>query len=102
MNPLDRRKLEFLARTRESLRFGSGRVLRPFPDRGYGFLQSDDGRKIYCHRNAVVDADFEDLRPGAEVVFSEEPGENGAQATIVKWPQPIRAFSRAKRASSGV
>lgn len=61
-----------------------GRILRIFPDKGYGFLESPDGREIYFHRNAVVDEPFENLQPGNAVIFSEEPGEQGPQATIVR------------------
>ncbi len=50
----------------------------------HGFLRSADGRDIYFHRNSVIDADFDDLRIGAGVAFSEEMGENGPQASSVR------------------
>lgn len=60
------------------------RVLRIFPEEGYGFLESSDGREIYFHRNSVADAAFPALRIGQEVRFTEEEGEKGPQATSVR------------------
>ncbi len=50
----------------------------------YGFLETDDGREIYFHRNCVANSGFDDLRVGNRVVYSEEAGEKGAQATFVR------------------
>jgi cold shock CspA family protein len=51
---------------------------------GFGFLEAADGREVYFHRNSLVNADFDSLSPGTEVVFAEEPGEKGPQATTVR------------------
>lgn len=60
-----------------------GRVVRLFPDEGYGFLEDADGREIYFHRNSVLDGAFSRLEVGNEVRFAEEPGEKGPQASSV-------------------
>jgi cold shock CspA family protein len=60
------------------------RVERLFPVEGYGFLKTLDGREIYFHRNSVIDGSFDDLRPGADVDYSEEEGREGPQATVVR------------------
>ncbi|HWA60854.1 MAG TPA: HPF/RaiA family ribosome-associated protein [Caulobacteraceae bacterium] len=60
-----------------------GRIARVFPDEGYGFIESSDGREIYFHRNAVVNNGFEKLKAGALVRFAETEGEKGAQASTV-------------------
>jgi cold shock CspA family protein len=57
------------------------RVVRLFPESGYGFLETPEGREVYFHRNSVVDANFEDLTAGTEVRFVEELGEKGPQAS---------------------
>jgi cold shock CspA family protein len=59
------------------------RVARVFPDSGYGFLETPDGREVYFHRRSVVKADFEDLKVGTEVRFVEELGDKGPQASTV-------------------
>jgi cold shock CspA family protein/ribosome-associated translation inhibitor RaiA len=60
-----------------------GRVVRLFPEAGYGFIEAADGREIYFHHNAVVNGDFARLRAGAEVRFVESVGEKGPQASTV-------------------
>jgi cold shock CspA family protein len=59
------------------------RVVRVFPETGYGFLETPDGREVYFHRKSVVEANFEDLKVGKEVRFVEELGEKGPQASSV-------------------
>jgi cold shock CspA family protein/ribosome-associated translation inhibitor RaiA len=54
-----------------------------FPEKGYGFLRTPDGREVYFQRASVQNAPFDDIRLGSEVTFAEEPGEKGPQATIV-------------------
>lgn len=54
------------------------------PDEGYGFLETPDGREIYFHRNAVMNGGFARLAPGVQVLFAEEIGEKGPQATTIR------------------
>jgi ribosomal subunit interface protein len=61
-----------------------GRVVRIFPEEGYGFLEGEDGREIYFHRNSVLEGAFTRLRVGSEVRFAEEQGEEGPQASSVR------------------
>jgi cold shock CspA family protein/ribosome-associated translation inhibitor RaiA len=60
------------------------RVIELFSDRGYGFLETLEGRRLYFHRNSVLHEAFDDLAPGVWVQFSEERGEQGPQASTVK------------------
>lgn len=60
-----------------------GRVVRMFPEEGYGFIESADGREIYFHRNAVVNGGFDRMAAGSEVRFVEAEGEKGPQASTV-------------------
>ncbi len=59
------------------------RVSRLFPEGGYGFLATPDGREIYFHRHSVLHPGFDRLAIGTEVRFVEEPGEKGPQASTV-------------------
>ena len=59
------------------------RVSKLFPERGYGFLETPDGREIYFHRNSVLHPGFDRLAIGIEVRFIEEPGQDGPQASTV-------------------
>jgi cold shock CspA family protein len=60
-----------------------GRVSQLFPEQDYGFLETDDGREIYFHRNSVLHPGFERLEIGTAVRFTEEAGEQGPQASTV-------------------
>lgn len=50
----------------------------------HGFLETDDGRQLYFHENAVLDGQFETLAVGAVVSFVEEDGVEGPQASTVR------------------
>jgi len=83
-----RRKLQDYARRRRGvlkLHEGSphARVAKLFPDEGFGFLETADGREIYFHQNSVLDSGFNGLKIGTEVHFVEELGEKGPQASTV-------------------
>ena len=51
---------------------------------GFGFLETADGREVYFHRNSVLDGGFDKLDAGQRVVFVEEEGEKGPQASTVR------------------
>jgi len=59
-------------------------VTRLFPEEGYGFLETPDGREIYFHKNSVLNDGFSRLASGTFVSFSEEKGEEGPQASTVR------------------
>ena len=59
------------------------RVTRLFPEEGYGFLSTPEGREVYFHENSVLDGKFENLRVGTAVTFIEQAGDKGAQASSV-------------------
>jgi len=60
-----------------------GRVSQLFPEEGYGFLETPDGREIYFHRHSVLHPGFERLTIGTDVRFAEEAGDKGPQASTV-------------------
>lgn len=70
------------------------RVADLFADRGFGFLETPDGRRIYFHRNSVLHEGFGRLSPGMKVAFAEEAGEQGPQASTVRLVSPSRKHHR--------
>jgi len=50
----------------------------------FGFIETEDGREIYFHRNSVLNGGFADLKVGSRVTYAEEVGEKGPQASTVK------------------
>ena len=82
------RQLQDYARRRRGVlkvheRSSHARVTKLFPDEGFGFLKTAEGREIYFHENSVLDAGFSGLKIGAEVRLVEEMGDKGPQATTV-------------------
>jgi cold shock CspA family protein/ribosome-associated translation inhibitor RaiA len=84
-----RRKLEdYVRRRRGAVKAletaPHGRVSKLFPEEGYGFLETPDGREVYFHRHSVLHDAFDRLQVGAEVAFVEEEGKKGPQASTVR------------------
>jgi cold shock CspA family protein len=61
----------------------TAKVSQLFADGDYGFMETEDGREIYFHRNAVLNGGFQHLRIGDRVRFVESEGDKGAQASTV-------------------
>lgn len=83
-----RRKLEDFARKQRGAvkhheELPHARISALFPDKGYGFLTTPEGREIYFHEHSVLNRDFKQLKIGMEVSFVEEEGEKGPQASTV-------------------
>lgn len=83
-----RRQLQDITdRQRGDVKYHEGvpqaRIVRLFPEEGYGFISDVDGREIYFHRNSVVNGDFDRLAEGTAVRYVEEPGDEGPQASSV-------------------
>ena len=72
--------------TKTHLKPPHGLVTKVFGDRGYGFLETVDGREIYFHRNSVLGGAWNKLEVGTKVRFAEEDGEKGPQASTVYLP----------------
>lgn len=66
-----------------------GVVSKVFPQQGYGFILNDGGGEVYFHKNAVKGIPFNDMEDGQDVIFENEPGEKGPQATIVQPPPTL-------------
>ncbi len=60
-----------------------GVITSIFPEEGYGFISTDDGKEIYFHQNSVLEDNFRKLKKGSFVRYSEEMGEKGPQASTV-------------------
>ena len=61
-----------------------GRVSFLDVEKEWGWIEPDDGRRIYFHRNSVLDNKIEELDVGDEVRFVEEQGNEGPQASTVE------------------
>jgi CspA family cold shock protein len=52
--------------------------------KGYGFIQSDEGKDIFVHYTGIEREGFKALQQGQEVSFQIADGKRGPQATKVK------------------
>lgn len=54
------------------------------PERGYGFIERDDGEAdVFVHHKAIVMDGFRTLEKDQRVAFDIEPGPKGQQAANV-------------------
>lgn len=59
-------------------------VTKLFRDKGYGFIETFEGRELYFHRNSVLHGDFNRLEIGTGVRFVPAEGDDGPQASTVQ------------------
>jgi cold shock CspA family protein/ribosome-associated translation inhibitor RaiA len=67
-----------------------GRVTYLDVEKSWGWIEPEDGRRIYFHRNSVLGG-VDQLTVGDEVRFTEEAGNEGPQASTV---DPIGTHGR--------
>ena len=61
----------------------SGKVKWFSNQKGYGFIQKDDGSDIFVHFSAIQAEGFKTLAQGQEVIFEVSEGPKGPQAANV-------------------
>ncbi len=52
--------------------------------KGYGFIETADGKDIFVHFSAIVKEGYKTLSEGQEVTFEVVQGDKGPQATNVQ------------------
>jgi len=53
-------------------------------DRGYGFIEREEGDDVFVHYSAIQEEGFKTLEDGQEVEFEIVEGPRGPQAAEVK------------------
>jgi CspA family cold shock protein len=61
----------------------SGKVKWFSDQKGYGFIETHEGKDIFVHYSAIVKEGFKTLAEGQEVTFEIVQGEKGPQAANV-------------------
>ncbi len=51
-------------------------------NRGYGFIQTEDGTDLFFHRNELEGVEFSSLSEGQEVEFEKGQGRDGRPAAV--------------------
>ncbi len=53
-------------------------------DKGFGFIEREDGDDVFVHFSAIQSEGFKTLDEGESVTFEIEEGQRGPQATNVE------------------
>jgi ribosome-associated translation inhibitor RaiA/cold shock CspA family protein len=72
---------------KEDAELFQGQVAQIYPDEEHGFILTNTGTQLYFHRNALLRGDFERLKRGDKVHYTETVGDTGPIATKV-WVGP--------------
>ena len=65
-----------------------GKIKRLIRDRGFGFINVEDGKDVFFHRSALTEGDFDALEEGTSVEFDIEKGPKGSRAANVRLVGP--------------
>ncbi len=67
----------------------NGTVRRLITERGFGFIQTVEGKDLFFHRSELQNVDYDSLREGQQVEFEVAQGRDGRpQAVKVRLAQP--------------
>ncbi len=53
------------------------------PEKGYGFIEKEDGNDVFVHYSAIEEEGFKTLEEGQQVEFEVVEADRGPQATNV-------------------
>jgi len=66
-----------------------GTIKRLITDRGFGFIQIEQGEDLFFHRSELQGVEYDSIREGQEVEFEVGQGRSGRpQAVKVRLAQP--------------
>ena len=59
-------------------------TIKRLTDKGFGFIDTGDGKDIFFHMSNLESVTYEELREGQRVTFNEGKGPKGPRAENVK------------------
>jgi cold shock protein len=61
-----------------------GTIKRLVSDKGFGFVQAEDGTEYFFHQSACADVRFDELREGQALTFEKGQGPKGPRAENIR------------------
>jgi cold shock protein len=66
-----------------------GTIKKLIGDKGYGFIQTEEGKDLFFHQSQLQGVDYSSLKEGQEVEYEAGTGRSGRpEAAKVKLPSP--------------
>lgn len=62
----------------------TGKIKKLVRERGFGFIDDTDGREVFFHQSALLDAKFDTLTEESMVEFEVEKSDKGPRAINVR------------------
>jgi CspA family cold shock protein len=62
----------------------NGTIKRLVSEKGFGFVEAEDGTQYFFHQSACVDGRFDDLREGQALTFEKGDGPKGPRAENIR------------------
>ncbi len=62
----------------------NGKIKRLVSEKGFGFVEGQDGREYFFHQSACVGVPFDSMREGQAVTFETGQGPKGPRAENVR------------------
>ncbi len=59
-------------------------TIKRLTDKGFGFIETGDGKDMFFHQSAVEGTTFDELREGEKVTFDAGQGPKGPRAENVR------------------
>ena len=59
-------------------------TIKSLTDKGFGFIDTGDGKSIFFHKSSLLGTTYDDLHDGQKVTFDLGEGSKGPRAENVK------------------
>lgn len=59
-------------------------TIKRLTDKGFGFIDTGDGKDVFFHMSSLEEVTYEELREGQKVTFNVGEGPKGPRAENVK------------------
>lgn len=69
-------------------------------ENGFGFIEAEDGQKVFFHQRWLRKTKFRDLKLGDDVVFDIDHGNRGARAFHMMLASDVKEESRLRAVDS--